>query len=294
MNQLVNLEKVPFAMTTFAGVGLAAQPIAAQNGVLLLNVGGTSLDLLDKPWLYNDQIIGDPLNAPLAQYAWDHGKRTAALLTSEDPFGKDNGASFVHSFTKLGGTIVASETFALGSSDFSTQLAKIRAANPSVLYVVAVGDTQGLVASQARAADVKALMLGPLVTQSLITTGGKAAEGFVGAGIAVDPTTNDPVAKAFIATFRAKYGRDPEWGNGTPYEGVMYLASLIHEVVRSGGDPRSGAALLKAVDAHPSFHNVLSGGTVSLLKDHGSIRTIAITEVRDGKFATIKVIQPPK
>ena len=294
MNQLVNLDKVPFAMTSFAGVGLAAQPIAAQNQVLLLNVGGTSLGLLDKPWLYNDQIIGEPLNAPLAQYAWDHGKRTAALLTSEDPFGKDNGASFVSAFTKLGGKIVESETFPLGSSDFSSQLAKIKAANPAVLYSVAVGDTQGLLASQSRAADIKALMLGPLVTMSLITTGGRASEGFIGAGIAVDPNTKDSTAKAFIAAFRAKYGRDPEWGSGTPYEGVLYLATLIHEVVRSGGDPRSGAALLKAVEAHPSFQNVLSGGTVTLLKDHGSTRAIALTEVRDAKFVTIKVVQPPK
>src|SRR5438309_2333994 len=31
MNQLVNLEKVPYVLSSFAGVTLAAQPIAAQN-----------------------------------------------------------------------------------------------------------------------------------------------------------------------------------------------------------------------------------------------------------------------
>ena len=82
MNQLVNLDKVPFVLTTFTGVALTAQPIAAQNSVLLMNVGGTSNNLLGKPWLYNDQVMGDPLNQPLAQYSYDNRARTAALLAS--------------------------------------------------------------------------------------------------------------------------------------------------------------------------------------------------------------------
>jgi len=75
-------------------VALTAQPIAEQNSVLLMNVGGTSNNLLDKPWLYNDQVMGEPLNAPLAQYGYDKGGRTAALLTSEDAYGKDDGIAF--------------------------------------------------------------------------------------------------------------------------------------------------------------------------------------------------------
>ena len=209
MNQLVNLDKVPFVLTTFTGVALTAQPIAAQNSVLLMNVGGTSNNLLGKPWLYNDQVMGDPLNQPLAQYSYDNRARTAALLTSEDAYGKDDGIAFTTAFTKLGGKIVASETFPLTTTDFTAQLTKIRASNPDVLYIVAVGDTQGLLVKQARALDVKANIVGPLPTTGLITVGGRAAEGFVGSGIAVDPTTKDPAAKAFLAAFKAKYNTVP-------------------------------------------------------------------------------------
>jgi len=59
--------------------------------------------------------------------------------------------------------------------------------------------------NQARALDIKSLMVGPLLTQGLIKLGGKAAEGFVGSGIAVDPSTKDPVAKAFLDAYKAKY-----------------------------------------------------------------------------------------
>ena len=68
-----------------------------------------STNLLDKPWLYNDQLIGEPLNVPLAQYAREHGIRTAAILVGEDPLGRDNSAIFNTAFTKRGGTIIAGD-----------------------------------------------------------------------------------------------------------------------------------------------------------------------------------------
>lgn len=292
MNQLANLEKVPYVLTGFAGVTLAAQPIAAQNQILLINIGGTSINLLDKPWLYNDQLIGEPLNAPLAQYVWDKGIRSVGILVSEDPLGKDNAALFAADFTKRGGKIVANETFPVGSSDFSGQLAKIRAGNPQGLYNVAAGDTQGLIVKQARANDIKGLLFGALANSNLYQTGGPAAEGFVTTMLAVDYTSKDANVQHFLSGYKAKYNATPDWSQGTPYEGVILLSNLIREVTRKGGDPRSGAALMAALEANPSFPNCLSGGQVRFRKDHGCTRAVAVSEVRGEHFVPIKVITP--
>src|SRR5579875_125968 len=293
MNQLVNLDRVPFVITSFTAVGLAVQPIAAHNQVLLLNVGGTSNNLLNKPWLYNDQVMAGPLNEPLARYMRDQKMSTAALLTSEDAYGRDDGVAFTNAWTSLGGKIVASETFPLAATDFTAQLTKIRAANPQVLYIVAVGDTQGLLVKQARALGITARMIGPLATGGLVKVGGTAAEGFVDTGIAVDPSTSDRAARAFLNAYKAKYGQNTEWDSGTAYEAVHVLATLIHGVIAAKGDPRSGAALLKALEEHPTFQNYLSGGQVTFLKDHGSIRALAVQQIKSGKFVTLKVVKPP-
>jgi branched-chain amino acid transport system substrate-binding protein len=292
MNQLVNLEKVPYVLTGFAGVTLAAQPIAAQNQVVLLNIGGTSLGLLDKPWLYNNQLIGEPLNAPLAQYVWSKGIRTVGMLVSEDPLGKDNAAIFAADFTKLGGKIVVSETFPVGSTDFSPQLAKIKAAGAQGFFSIGAGDPQGLMVKQARANDFKGLIFGTLGNTNLYSMAGAAAEGFITTGISVDYENRDRGVQHFLSSYKAKYGKTADWVPGTPYEGVMYLAQLIEDVARAGGDPRSGAALLKALEARPSFANILSGGRVTFRKDHGCTRAVALTEIKNGKFTTIKVITP--
>jgi len=292
MNQLVNLEKVPYVLTGFAGVTLAAQPIAAQNQVVLVNIGGTSINLLDKPWLYNDQLIGEPLNAPIAQYLVEHGIRTVATLVSEDPLGKDNAALFIADYTKRGGKVVVSETFPVGASDFSAQLAKIRAANPQALYNIAAGDPQGLLVKQARANDFKGLFCGALANPSLPIMGGAAAEGFVTTALAVDWSSKSRNVQHFYTSYKAKFGKDPDWVQGTPYEGVMLLSKLIERVSRQGKDPRSGAALLSALEADPTFPNYLSGGVVTLRKDHGCTRAVAVSELRGGKFVPIRVITP--
>jgi branched-chain amino acid transport system substrate-binding protein len=292
INQLVNLEHAPFVLTSFSGPTLAAQPIAAQNQVVMMNCGGSSVNLLDKPFLYNDAVIGEPLNAPLVDYAWSKGMRTAATLVSEDPLGRDNAPLFSAAFTKRGGKIVASETYALGTTDFSVQLTKIKAANPQMLYAIGIGDGSGLLVKQTRALDFKGLMIGPLATPNLYDIGGKAADGFVTSAMAIDPTSRDRGVQRFLAAYKAKYGRNPDWIPGTCYESVLYLADLIHTVVRAGGDPRSGAALQKAIESNPSFANCLSGGRVTLQKNHGSIRAVGLSEVRDNKFVTIKVVTP--
>jgi branched-chain amino acid transport system substrate-binding protein len=292
MNQLVNLEKVPYVLTGFAGVTLAAQPIAAQNQVVLLNIGGTSTNLLDKPWLYNDQLIGEPLNGPLAQYLLEHNIKSAAMLVSEDPLGKDNAALFAADFTKRGGKIVASETFPVGAGDFSAQLAKIRAANPQAIYNIAAGDPQGQLVKQARASDFKGLLCGALANPNLPQTGGPASEGFVTTALAIDWSSKNRNVQHFYSGFKQKFNREPDWDQGTTYEGVMLLAKLIAAVAKDGKDPRSGAALLAALEADPTFPNYLSGGTVILRKDHGCSRAVAVSELRGGKFHPIRVITP--
>jgi branched-chain amino acid transport system substrate-binding protein len=292
MSQLVNLDHVPYVLSSFSSVALVSQPIAAQNHVLLINIGGPSDNLLDRPWLYNNQVMGVTLNDPLAKYLHQRGLKTAALLTSEDAYGRGDAGDFTKAWEALGDKIVAADTFPINATDFTPQLTKIRSANPDVLYIVAVGSTQGLLVKQARALGIKSQIVGPLATDALIKVGGAAASGFLATGIAVDPATEDPAARSFLDAFKSKHGHYPEWDSGTAYEAVYLLADLIHEVDAKHGDPRSGDALLAALKANPTFQDYLAVGKVTFRADHGSARAVAIQEIKDGKFITVKVTRP--
>ncbi len=292
MNQLANITKVPFSITSFSGSTLAAQPMAAQDHVLLVNSGATDSNLLSKPWLYNDQAMAPQLMPPLAAYAYGEGKRKVAILVSNDPYGDGSQKAFAPEWQKLGGQIVDSETFPLNATDFSAQLTKIKNANADVVMQVAVGATQGQLLKQTRALGIQTEVIGPLGTSDTIKLGGDAANGFVDSSIAVDPSTTDAGAKAFFDAYRKKYSTEPEWNDGTPFEVVYLLRDLIDASTKAGTDPRSGDALLKALQAHPEFHNYLAGGTVKFNAQQSVDRALAIRKVVNGQFQTIKVVNP--
>ncbi|MCA1644821.1 MAG: ABC transporter substrate-binding protein [Chloroflexi bacterium] len=291
MNQLVNIGKVPYVISTFSSVTLASQPIAAQNKVVLINAGGTDTSLLGKPWLYNDQVMAQDLLPPLAAFGFETGKK-AAMFTSNDAYGDGSRKVFRDSWEKLGGQIVGDELFPLDATDWSAGLNKIKATNPDVVMIVAVGQTQGRLIKQARALGVPGLYVGPLSSNDAINAGGDATEGFVDAGIAIDPNTTDPDAKRFIDTYRQKYGGEVDWPAGTMYESTYLLRDLIEAVVKDGGDPRSGDALLKALQAKGEFKNYLAGGIVRFKADQSVARAIALRKVDHGKFTVVRVIQP--
>src|SRR3989304_5147003 len=53
MRRLVEVEKVPFSLTSYSAPTLAIQPIAAQNKAVIMNGGGQSDNLANKDYLYN-------------------------------------------------------------------------------------------------------------------------------------------------------------------------------------------------------------------------------------------------
>ena len=54
MRRLVEVEKVPFSLTSYSAPTLAIQPIAVQNKVVIMNGGGQSDSLANKDYLYNN------------------------------------------------------------------------------------------------------------------------------------------------------------------------------------------------------------------------------------------------
>jgi branched-chain amino acid transport system substrate-binding protein len=232
------------------------------------------------------------LAAPLAKYAWDQRYRKLAMLVTNDAYGDGGRKAFRDVWQKLGGQIVADELFPANATDFTAQLAKVKASNPDVVMTVAVGQTQGLVVKQARALGIQAPFITPLATADLTKVAGAGAEGTIDAGIATDLKTTDPEARQFIDHYRQKYNEDPDWTEGTIYEVVYLLRDLIDQVTKQQSDVRSGDALLKALEAKPEVHNALAGGTVRFGTDHSVLRTLALEKVVNGKFETISLVQP--
>jgi branched-chain amino acid transport system substrate-binding protein len=158
--------------------------------------------------------MGDNAQAAVdADYAVDQGWQTAYLLGSPDTgYTAKMPEYFRVAFTDRGGEIAGEDTFSVGATDFSAQVAKIAQQDPppDVIFTPAYVPDIGVFLKQLRASGIDIPVLGTDGADSslLVEVGGDAADGmiFTSHGI-VEPGST---MEQFYSDYEAIKGSPPE------------------------------------------------------------------------------------
>jgi len=290
INKLVNIDKVPFVLTSYSAPTLAAYPIAAEHNVLMLNGGGWSPDLVGKPYLFNNRMVGNYLGRVIVEHVFRSGARKLAMIYRNDPSGITVRDHVKPVWEKLGGTIVAMEVHELGATDYTAQLAKLKAARPDVVATWSYGKDLGFIVKQARDLGITVPLVGIDWTPDGQAVAGAAMEGYQYASDYLDLDSRDEWTTRFIQDYRKKYGEPPDFYAANYYEAVHILAGLIKEIRLKGRDPGNGAQLRQALLAKRTFPSVY-GGTITFNDDGTSAKPVAIFEIKGGKPTVKKLVK---
>src|SRR4030042_2635785 len=71
INKIILNKNIAYTLGSFVDPNLSAQPIAFRNKVLIMNSGGLSDSLLNKPYLYNNQVMPSYQMPALAEYLYE-------------------------------------------------------------------------------------------------------------------------------------------------------------------------------------------------------------------------------
>ncbi len=275
---------------------LAAGPTIQAAGIPFITVGATSPKI---PSQVGDQMFlaafGDNVQAAAgAEYAlksfgksayllWDKGVEYTTLL----------GAYFKSRFTEAGGTIVLEDSYDDKATDFSAQIAKIKALSPppDFYYVAAMPYNVGPLVKQMRAAG----LTGPVVggdgydTPDLISVAGDAANGvYFSTHALMDIDGGTDGIKKFIAAYKTEYGHDPENAFAALGYDTVYL--LVDAIKRAGSmDP---AALKSAIEGTRDFAGIT--GSITFGDSHVPQKGVTIIKVQDQKFTLGAEVVPEK
>lgn len=235
------------------------------------------------PHLFRISLTDTTQAKNLAQYAYDKlGKRNAAILFTANDFGTGLKNDFTDEFTKLGGKVVASETYFEGQSkDFSPQITKIKGQNPDVLFVAGYYVETALIAQQSKAAGLDIQMIGTegISSEELVKLGGDAVEGIKFAAF-FHPDVEFPGTREFVEAFRAKYNKEPDNYTALAYDS----AKLILEGIKQNGATREG--ITKYINEVKDFPGV--AGPISF-QNNDVTRGIIILTVKDGRIVPADV-----
>jgi branched-chain amino acid transport system substrate-binding protein len=203
--KLINVDRVPWIFTSYSAPTLSVQPMAAAGNVLMMNGGGVSSLMLNKPYLYSTRLLSNVSGRALADYCWKLGYRKMAMIHWSDPAGMLSADAGEARWKELGGKIVAAEAHEKGATDYFANLAKIKAAKPDVL--AAIGSWQkdvGFIAKQARDMGIKVPIVGVDWSPDNQAIAGDAFEGYRYIIDFFDVNGSDPWTQRFVAAYEKR------------------------------------------------------------------------------------------
>lgn len=295
-SRLVTKEKVVAMLgPVTSSTALAAVPIAEDNQVPLVSPTATNpIVTQGRKYVFRVCFI-DPFQGQVAaRHAYNNlGVRRAAILIdiSQD-YAVGLAAFFKREFQRLGGRVVIEAKCGTGDQDFSAQLGAIKAADPDVIYLPNYYAEDALFARQARELGLRQPLLSGdgADAPELLKIGGPAVEGLSFTAHFHPQGASTARAKDFIARYKAEQaaGRLKEDLASFHALGADAYLVLIDAIERAGSV--EGAKLRQALASTNDFAGI--SGKINIGQDGNAVKSAAILQVKDGRFAYVTTIEP--
>ncbi len=125
---------------TNSSSALASKSFASEYKVPIITGGGLdALGIPPNPWMFKVAPSSSDSLRALAVYIQKKGYKRVAHIYGTDAYGQNEHAIIDGFAAQYGYTMVAEESFAIDDTNFTAQWAKIKAANPDIVYSSASG-----------------------------------------------------------------------------------------------------------------------------------------------------------
>jgi branched-chain amino acid transport system substrate-binding protein len=283
MNKLNSIDKVPIIETVGSPVLLSLGPVAQENGVVLVNTAAQN-PLIRKLGSYIFSLV--PLADQVMSVVVEHTvkglkAKKVAITHVNTEFGRGTSEAFAKLYEQEGGKIVATEIYAIGETDFTTHLTKLKFVNADVIFFVGHENELGYFFKKAKQMGVKTqFLISPGIINPLtFQIAGDSAEGAQTGDYYFDPVSGSDRMQAFGKRHKDRFGILPTAFTANSYDCVMLYASALKAGHRTGAQIRDYFLSLKNYDgmAQP----------ITFGKDGITLQGPIIRVVRGGKLVTM-------
>jgi branched-chain amino acid transport system substrate-binding protein len=279
--KLTAIDRVPIVLgAMFSAVTLAIVPIATERHIVLLSPTSSAVELTHaSPYFFriypSDAYDGEFL----ADFAINtlHARRAAVIAIRVASVAQIVNVFRAH-YTQAGGSIVDEESYNQGDTDFRTQLLKIKAAGPEVLFMPGYLREMAIQLPQVREVGLEQplLSISTFYDPKIMELAGTAAEGVMFSTPFFDPASPTSAVQHLVTLFKAQYRRDPDIWAAYGYDAVRIAASAIGQ----GGDTADG--IRQALGAIRDFPGATGSTTFTAGGD--AIKPLTILKVSGGRF----------
>lgn len=258
---------------------LAAAPICQSNKIPMISPSSTNPNVTKKGEYIFRVCFTDPYQGKaLATFVRQNLGLTSAAILRDNKNDYSVGLAEVirEEFTRLGGKIVAEQSYSGGDNDFRPQLTAIKSSNPQVLFVPGFYTDAGQIALQARDLGISVPLVGGdgWDSPTVITIGGKAVDGcyfsdhyFVG--------EERPAVQRFVGEINKRTGKNPDANSALGYDALYILTNAIKA---------AGSLDRKAIRDHIASTKDYNGvsGVITMGPDRDPIKPVAMIKIDGG------------
>lgn len=264
---------------------IAAAPIAQNAKIPMLTPSSTNPEVTKKgDFIFRSCFIDPVQGAAIAQFAAKSlgAKNAAIMVDRKNDYSTGLEKVITETFVKMGGKIVATQSYQEGDQDFNAQLTSLKAGNPEVIFVPGYYNDVGLIAKQARDKGITVPLVGGdgWDSEQLYAIGGKALNGSYFTNH-YSPYDTDPKVVKFVTDYKARYNSLPDALAATAYDAAHIMFDAIKR-----SKSLSGADIRDALAATKDYPGVT--GTVTFNSDRDAVKPIVMIEIKDGGTYAVK------
>lgn len=281
---IVEDEVVAVLGPTLSTHAFAADPVAQENGTVVLGVSNTASGITEMgDYVFRDSLPeSSVIPGTVAGSVEALGLTNVAVLYGDDDDFTLSGYNvFVEALDANGVEILGEETFARGDVDFSAQLTNLIALEPQAIVVSALAAEATQIITQARTLGYEGPIIGGngLNSPAVISGAGEASEGVI-VGAAWNIASPNELSVAFAANYEAAYEVRPDQFSAQAYTGAWLLANAIR-----CADSVDRTAVRDALAATAEFDSPL--GSFSFDENRNPVHPPVVQIVVDGAFAVL-------
>lgn len=258
---------------------IAAAPIAQNAKIPMLTPSSTNPEVTKKgDFIFRSCFIDPYQGAAIAQFAAKTlGAKTAAIMVDrKNDYSTGLEKVITETFTRLGGKMVATQSYQEGDQDFNAQLTSLKGTNPEVIFVPGYYNDVGLIAKQARDKGITVPLIGGdgWDSEQLYKIGGTALNGSYFTNH-YSPFDTAPNVVKFVNDYKSRYNSTPDALAATAYD----AANIMFDAIKRSKS-LSGTDIRDALQATNAFPGVT--GTVTFNKQRDAVKPIVMIEIKDG------------
>jgi len=290
VTRLIAQDKVAVIIGEAASsVSMAMAEKAQAAGVPQITYTSTAPEVTQKgDYIFRVCFIDPFQGQVMAKFSRENLKlnQVAVLTDNKSAYSIGLAKVFIEEFQKMGGQVVANESYSKGDTDFRAQLTAIKRVKPQGVFVPGYYTDVGLIARQARELGLKVPLLGGdgWESEKLFELGGSALDGsYFSNHYALD--NPDPLLKAFAEKYQKIYGGLPDSVAALAYDATRLAIDAMNRA-----PDLSGKALRDAIAATKDFPGVAGKITINAKRD--AEKQAVVLKVENGKTQFVTTVEP--